>query len=77
MFLSVWLWTNVKETLAAIALWYSVELAIKRLLTPGLIPELATLQAYFPLRPSSLRVVVAQPDERLANKTPQKHSVLV
>ena len=57
----------------------SVGLVIKKLLTPGLILELAmrrcvlgkTLYAYSPLGTSSLPDVVAQLDERLANKTPK------
>ena len=36
-----------------------------------------TLYAYFPLGPSNLPVVVAQPDKSLATKTQKKCSALV
>ena len=52
---------------------------IKRLLTPGLIPELARRRCVldkntlhlFLLWSSRLTVVEARPDERLANRTPK------
>ena len=36
-----------------------------------------TLNAYFPLGPSSLPVVMAQPDERLANRMKRGYSAFV
>ena len=53
---------------------------IERLLAPGSIPELACafvslrkkLYAYFPLGPSSLPVVAAQLDKKLANRTQKR-----
>ena len=60
-----------------VAQWQSVGVVIERLLTPGSIPKLAMRRfvlgkdslRFFRLGPSTLPVMVAQPDERLANRT--------